>query len=555
MRRKKITIKIVSIGILIFCVCIFFHYSVYGAGVDVRYQPLLEKNSILYSGKWHYFSLSERGEHGNPAYGHFDASPRFSSLENLITYAPFSYLELNVGYEETLPSDYKISIYNPQGNVAEEQSYNINYFRDYYVGLRARSQTVELFADFLEKNQKARWNWSTMPNKPHYYSYIRSHYEDIRGGVRFLSKSDEEVADVSHLSQFITPLLKQNQINVEGELEYRNGNIRRNSYYDTFSRFDNFYHTLRPHVTPKITLRYGIHDEIELESGVAYTTPFKYAFTHHKPDGASLFTTGTYQLKDSWYIPFKMRYRPVDEFEFMVSSDFNFITQKLNYYTQVDTTNQTRYPYKELNAYRIKPTAKLTYLYRNEREKRQDAFLSVTKDLLLRNQFMVELLYQRDIVHLSKEENNGALNIIDPYNAFLYPLDSFVAGTEYATFLAGNGSHLAANVLPQNYDRFETTLSYGITDTINAGVKGGFNTGSAFSHFIVDDLSARFYKIDPYFYFDFGCDWQMTHNSLMSLKSHFVPRYTTIVDREGHSNLYKAENRYFNISLGLTFLF
>ena len=60
-------------------------------------------------------------------------------------------------------------------------------------------------------------------------------------------------------------------------------------------------------------------------------------------------------------------------------------------------------------------------------------------------------MFQRDITSLDKADNNNAQNVIDPYNLFLYPLDSFASGSEAGSFFLGNKTTRVAEVQPQNY--------------------------------------------------------------------------------------------------------
>ena len=169
-------------------------------------------------------------------------------------------------------------------------------------------------------------------------------------------------------------------------------------------------------------------------------------------------------------------------------------------------------------------------------------------------QWLAECRYIQDITHLSKEPDNRDQNIIDPYNVFLYPLDFFVSGSEYATFLIGNASSPAANIQPQNYLLFKANLTYGLTDNFNLGIGGGYRSNSSLQHFSLPDLRRHSLEFKPYYFIDSLCDWRLTKNSLLSVKAHVVPDYTTIDDRTGDPKEYESKNNYFDIVISLKFL-
>ena len=533
----------------------YFNYPCYAANLDDLYKPILKDNRYLYEGNFYYFREREKGVHGEIEYDEFDSSVYFYHLNNSLRYSPTPCLELAIGIKETFPATYERLTYDASGNLTTTQDYDLDYFRDYKLNIRMRSQNVELFLDILEKRQKSHWNYASLPNPPNYFSYIQTHYEDIDLGLRYLSEIQDPVHK-TNLSKLRRPLLQDNQTNIEAELEYKNGKLKRTSHYNVNGRqIYNFSHNLKPHLSNKIILRYGLDNNLELESGIFYTTPFKYEYGYRLfyPDGTSNFITGEYKLKHNFYFPFNLRYRLKDNVAFSLSSDFNFINQRLDYWQKNKDDTITSYPTKKLNYYNTKPTLRLTYLYDEDKDIKDDEFSSLTKKMLLKNQFLIEFLYQRDITHLSKNLSNGPQNIIDPYNVFLYPLEYFVVGSEYAAFFCGNTSRFATNVMPQNYNLLQTNFIYGLSDSINLGLIFGYRSGSRLHHFTLNDLARRAYKFRYNLFFDFLFDWRLTKNSLLSLTTHFVPNYTTLF--EGYSEEFKSKNKYLGVSLNIQILF
>jgi len=419
-----------------------------------------------------------------------------------------------------------------------------------------RKEPIELYLNLLEKRQKSNWNWAIPPGPKIYFNYIRAHYEDFKIGLRYLSSAKER-QNKTNLSKVKRALLEDNQLNIEPELEYQQGKLKRNSPYYSEGEYYNFYHILEPHFTPKITLRYGLYKNLELESGLSYTPPLKYKYEYRRfySDSTSLFKTGTYELDTNFFVPFAFRYRAKDNFEVMLSSDFHYIDQRLDYWQKETDNTITTYPSRELTYYNTQPTIRLTYLYEGKKKIPEGEFSSLTKELLLKNQFLIEFQYQKDITHLRKNSTNGPQNIIDPYNVFLYPVDYFVVGTEYATFFTGNTSGFATNVIPQNYHLLEAAFIYGLTDSLNAGLKLGYRSNSSLHHMTLHDLKGRFYKFKAYYFLDFLFDWRLTENSLLSLRSRFVPEHKTTIDVEGIDREFKSENGYFEGSLALKILF
>jgi hypothetical protein len=569
MHIKKLTRRQFFLGkgclfLSVFLALAFFspRQACQAASLDELHRPLPGKGNILYQTAVDYFTLDEEGTHGSSAYEDIKSRPHFYLLDNLLKFAPSGNLEVALGFNQALPASYRRSIFNTAGNLAVTQDYDLNYFRDYTAGLRLRQGPIEAYLDVLEKRQKDDWRAALYPASPIYFSYIRSHYEDFKAGFRYLG-ADNTGQKPSNLSRITRPLLGARQINIETQLGYKSGALRRNVYYYTGGfRFLNFYHTLTRHLVPSLVLRYGLSQELEIESGLSYAAPFKYKFEYK--DQAPTGTTsliGTYDFDNNFRFPFRMRYRPLAPLEVMFSSDFSFAQQTLDYYRQASGA-VNNYSTKKLSYFNIQPTIGLTYLYENGKQIEEDRFLSLTKRLLLRNQFLLELCYQKDLTYLHKNSANGPQNLIDPENVFLYPLDYFVGGSEYAAFFTGNNSGLAANVAPQNYYIYRLGFNYGLTDRLNAGFRVGYHSSSHLHHFTLGDptptsydLKSRFYKFKPYYSFDLVSDWRVTHNSMLSFGVRFVPEETTLLKIEGQPQEFKAKDRYFTASLSLKILF
>ena len=171
------------------------------------------------------------------------------------------------------------------------------------------------------------------------------------------------------------------------------------------------------------------------------------------------------------------------------------------------------------------------------------------------DQYLLKFKYQKDVTHLSKNSSNGTQNIIDPYNVFIYPLDYFVANSEFAAFSAGNTSTYATNVKPQNYYQLNSIFIYGLTDEVNFGFGLGYRSENSLHTFTLHDMKNRFYRVKSYCFFDFLLDYKLSDNSLFSVNGHFVPEYVTRMIREGDAQEYESKTSYFGVSCGLKILF
>jgi len=529
----------------------------YSADLDDIYKPLIKKNRVLYKGEFDYFQLEEDGIHGSALYDEFYSTPRIFTFANALRFALFPFIDVTLGLNEALPSSYKRFTYDPGDVLASVQRYQIDSFEDYNVDVRMRGKPIELRVAFSEKRQKADWRWGPDPNMPPtYFSYIRTHYEELDAEARYLS-DPESSKDKSALSQIDRPLMDKDQVNLEAGLGYRAGELNRNSPYYIFNRYYNFRHSLKPHLIPKVVIRYGACEDLELEGGLVYTTPIVYEYDYKQffSNGTNSITSGVYTIDNNFYAPLAVRARFYDDFEAMLSSDFRFTNQSIDYLKKNPNGTDTLYPSLGMAYFNMQPALRLTYVYDANKQIVKDELSSISKTLLLKNQFLLEGKYLRDITYLNKFLDDGCQNISDPYNVFLYPLDYFVSGTEYATFYAGNTSNFEANVLPQNYHRVNFKFVYGLSDTVNVGLGYGFQSHSTLHHFTLYDLTNRFYKFNAYHFFDPEADWKITKDSMLSFKAHIVPRYLTYMENNGNPKEFREKTKYINMSVALKMLF
>jgi len=175
--------------------------------------------------------------------------------------------------------------------------------------------------------------------------------------------------------------------------------------------------------------------------------------------------------------------------------------------------------------------------------------------LLKRNQLLVHLKYFRDITHLRKNGSNGAANILDAESIFKYPLDNFVAGTEYSSFLAGNSTLNTPDVHPQNYHQIEVMFNYGVWDTFNAGIGVGYRSRSGVHQFTFADLASRQYQFEPYKFIDFSADWRLSENGLFTFDLHYVPKYKTFLKTDIHPKSFEVTTEYAKTEIAYHYLF
>lgn len=532
----------------------------FGADLDDLYKPLLRKKRFLYEGKARSYFKKENGIHGRGTFGKFDASPWFFKSENVLQFAPLDFLNIGLIMDETFPAKYERTTHDLGGTIATRQEYRLNYFRTYGAILRARMEPVEFYFYYKKNWQRSRTTSTPEPSPMNFFTYTKASFDEAKAEMRYISPSGSSEGPKSNLSKIKQPLLEKNQVSMRGGVGYRSGSLGMRTEFMILPA-GNFrirhFQRLMAHFEPQFVLKFGLLDNLELESGLAYTTPFqyRYEFKQFSPAGTSLLITGKYRWEDNFYIPTALRYRYRKNIELKLSSDFHTIKQRMEYSQKNVNNTLTLFPDRELRYYNIQPLAELTYLYSAGRTIEEDEFQLLTKKLLRKNQWLFEAQYKRDITYLSKRANNGPLNIIDPYNIFLYPLDFYVAGTEHAVFLTGNASATATNVIPQNYHQIKLGATHGLTDYLNLGIIGGYRMTSALAHFTLPDQRRRSFKFKPYCFFDTLVDWRLTKKAILSFQSHIVPNHETLYTRQGDVREYKSEDSYFDFILSLKALF
>ena len=163
MMEKNIDVTYVSkksLSIFLSLLLFLSYFAPYGYGADLDglYQPLLEGDRFLYKTQAYLFDLDDRGVHGGANFDRFDADPYFLTFGKVLRFSPISPVEIELGYNEALHTDYKRSTYHPTGSMTSVQKYNIDYFRNFNSSVRIRMGSSELYFDFLEKRQKANRN-------------------------------------------------------------------------------------------------------------------------------------------------------------------------------------------------------------------------------------------------------------------------------------------------------------------------------------------------------------------------------------------------------------
>ncbi len=541
----------------------FLVYShLQAADLSGRYRPILQ-DGILWEENFTYLDVEESGLHGSALYSDFNSHLHYPALDSKLKFFIAEKAEFELAFDQSLSTRFKRYTFNAAGELAVIQHYKINYFRDYSLAMRFRNDPFEITASFSQRNQKTAWTSAPYPAAANYFSYIRAHFEDFTLGLRYLS-FEKSKKDLSGLSAFTQPLLDAQQLNIETQLEYRNGLMRRNTpYYGGANLvYLNYYHRLEPHYTPGLIVRFGLGDNLEIESGLAYTWPFDYNFNFRQQTVTGISQLyGEYKIDNNFQFPLRLRYRPSKSGEVCVFSNFKFINQELAY-RKVDTAGGiTEYEPQGLTYINATPGISLAYLYDNNKPIEDDRLSRATKKLLSQGQFFAEAIYYRDLTYLDRNNNELKQNIIDPYNVFIYPLDYFVAGTEYGAYFTGNSSAQAAGVSPQNFNFYQISLNYGTTDKLNLRGKIGYRSASRLEHFVLGDPASSFYlrnrayKFQPFYFFGLGMDARLTENSVFSLGGYFVPRYTTLLQIEGQPKEFKSQDKYYSIQASLKILF
>jgi len=529
----------------------------FAASLDDAHTPLLSKGRYLYQAKVSQYGMSEIGEHGNAGFGRFESDPGFVSLSNSLRFSPLVGLEVEVGYGQHFPHEYRRLTYDgPTTALDTAQDFSLDYFQDYIFKARLRKGNYETFIRFQEKRQKAKVDAVLFLGNTTARDNIYSHYEDLQFGVKYLSPEKESKQKAGYFD-FSSPILSDHQVNIEMNVGFKNGKAKNSSDVITgaTTRLLEYTHQLRPHFIPEVLIRYGITDRLQVESGFSYTSPFKYnyEFQQFNPTTEN-FITGSYKIENNLKAPLKFTYRPTDNLSFRLTSDFNYIKQRLDSWEKKTDDSVTTYAVRKVRSYNTQLTLEISYFYQAEKQLAESEFSSLTKQLLRRKQYLASFHYLHDITILKKSDGNGTQNVIDPYNLFLYPLDQFVAGTEYGTFLNGNRITRAAAVAPQNYYNLQTSLMFGLSDTFNVGMDVGYRSGNSLHHFTLHKFAELFYRFEPYYYFNWMADWQVKKNSLLSFKLHYVPKYKTFLETSIDAGQFEDETQYYEVSLAFKIL-
>lgn len=525
------------------------------------YKPLVPKKRFLSDTEFYYFNKHSYGNHGYTLYDRISNDSHFYSLKESVKFSPLSNLEMELGYKRVLPSSFKRVVYESWSDTARGTSdCSIIYLDDYTFKTRSRFDNFEFYLDVLEKRQKSQRDYRVYSDHySHFYHYY-TNYEDIKAGVRYVSEPGV-VVDESNLSKITRPLLSARQLNAETELEFKQGKARRSIEYDSASLRDASTYYTFSHYIPKVTLRYGLSKDLEGEAGLYYVTPYayKYVYTINYADETYIYFDTAYRLKNNFIFPLGLRFRPQDNVELSFLSDFNYAQQKIDHSSRAADGTVTDYPDKKLTYFNADPILRFTYLNDRGKTIQKDEFFSLTRTLLLKNQYKVDLEVKKDITHLNKGSTGGTQNIVDPYNVFMWPVDEVVADTEYATMYAGNSLNYTTNISPQNYYQLKGTIAYGFTDVLNAGLTLGYHSSSSLHFYSIPDFYNRFYKFKPYYFIDPFLDWRVTKNSMFSLKSHFVPQYTVLSDYNDptgpYPKVFKGESLYYDLTARYEILF
>jgi hypothetical protein len=538
----------------IFLLSVAFWVSVpaHAATLDQLYTPLLTPSQQLYTARGDFFTMREKGHHGSASFDAFYSNPQYYSWLNAIRFSPVAGWDLSLGYRHTFPTRYERPTENHSNAVTSHQNYYIHGLQDFTLDTRYRRGAAEYYFSVLEKRHKTSWDFATSQTvAPTFFNYFRSNYEDIKIGARLLDGQAGKTL-------FTRPLLDAGQLGSEWELGYKNGRLDRDgAFYVADIQQRSYNHRTHHHFLPRVGMRYGLSAETEVETGLTYTTPVKYDFDfrQYKNSGLTNFISGTYTWDNSIQVPLKMRYRPTENWEFAGGLDYRYLKQSFDSWERSEAGALTETPSKKLKYYNIKPQLGVNFITAPEAEKPASEIEAVTRDLLARHQWALSFNIFRDFTSLDKNDANGAQNLADPYNVYLYPVENFVSGSEYAAFFSGNTAVTPGNVDPQNYLQLALGGRYGLTESWEAGLSAGYRTPTSVHQYSLGDKSDRYFVFKPYYYVDFSTDWNITKDSLLSFKLHFVPDYKTELDTSITPESFSAHTRYLDAGVSFQKLF
>ena len=506
--------------------------------------------------------MNEEGFHGSTSFSDFRSDPRLLALKHSLRFSPLNRWEVEAGYGQHLPQSYTRQTNDgPTAALDTEQKYYLNHLQDYFLNVRHRRENGEAYFSFKEKRQKAKSDAVLLLNSTVSFDDINAHFEDMALGWRVLTREDEARTQKKYLD-IVYPQLSGGQTHFDFRTGFKKGKMKNSSdiYVSGGLFVINYTHELRTHFLPGVLAKYGLSDKLEIGSGITYTTPFKYVYEFERldSDGDTNLIRASYSTDIQLAVPVNVLYRPADNMAVKISTDFQFTDQRLDYHQrQVDTgvVTTTNFNARKLKAYNVKPTIELSYLFGEDSEGEAEPFQQLAKPLLKHRQTLIKARFLRDITHLNKAAANGTHNVIDPNNVFLYPLDLFVSGSEYGSFFLGNKTTRAAESPQQNYYELDLGFLYGIRDNLNAGLSVGYHSESTLHHFTLHDLANRFYRFEPYNYFDFLVDWKVKDNNMLTLQVHYVPQYQTNLESSAQDEAFEVETRYYAASITWKVLF
>jgi hypothetical protein len=387
---------------------------------------------------------------------------------------------------------------------------------------------------------------------PAVFNYIHSVYQDRQGSVRYGSSGEDAPVDTLALLGY--PLIAAHDVVSDLNVRHRYGHVRRNSAYTT-GRYDNYYIDLGHHIEPQMNVRLGLTDAINVRSGIGFKTPFTYKYVYHRynTNGSYLRGTADYDMTRSFSIPLALEARPLERVHVVLGSDIALARQRVA--SQKDNNGTvTVYDDRQLDYANFKPTVRVQYVSDNSAPS-PSPLDRAGEYMLPANQYALGLVCEKDITHLHKNGANGAQNLIDPYDAFMYPLDYFVAGSDASTFLTGNTSNLAAQVRQQNYARIEGSARYGVMDRLNVGGGIGYHSGSQLHHRLFNENLPRYYVFKPHYYFNMSLAWRLSDSIQLSVLAHVVPEYATYVRRGSDADRFKDVTSFMSLTGKVEILF
>ena len=245
--------------------------------------PLVPQHRYLYSLDTFYSYMQERGLHGSASFGLYDSRPDYWTIHNALRFSPLKDTEVEIGEGETFSTTYKRLTYDRMDVLKYVNDYNAGQFHAFDMEARHRQGPYEYYVHAYANRQNPDWHNSAGFTEANFFTYIRTHYEDITAGLRHA----------------------QDKWAWDARLRYRNGRIRRvNYYYTGGSTIPRAYEQqLRGHMTPEITFQYHIADGLTVHSGLAYTTPYKYKFTFQQ---TTHFIGATYKMSRQLFIPLRL---------------------------------------------------------------------------------------------------------------------------------------------------------------------------------------------------------------------------------------------------------